>query len=327
MNAPGHHRFAELHQGGRLARDIDGDFRPWKLGGQPVAAHGDYYEIISGHLAGDCPIGVYPLLDDTVHWGAIDWDLGDEESLIHAVNVHAVLEAIGIATWVELSRSKGCHLWLYCAEWMPARTMRLALIAACGLVDAPITEVYPKQETADGGWGNGLRLPYPKVRPMGRQCVVTPQLTEWSFYDFVETAFETRATAESIVSLAKRAARPTPPPPPTFSQPDPSRPRRSRHDGGLTGLAQHIWDNGPRMADNGTTYDRSRMLHTFACELFRQDYDTGSIEMLVARLDQRWGQKFVARRDGAQRIKDLVGKARGVYMQPKLGTGESERST
>jgi|TARA_R110000765_G_scaffold14152_3_gene41685 hypothetical protein len=323
-------KFASLHEGGRLALDADGAFRPWKIDGEPVPAMGEPLDIgVEGHLNGGSPLGVYPLVlrpdgSFVVRWGAVDWDIGDTDSFIHALNVSQVLKQLGAVSWIELSRSKGCHLWLYTDEWVPAGTMRAALINACDLASAPTTEVYPKQDHLDvstGGWGNGLRLPYPLTRPFGRQVMIGPNMTALEVSSWVYDAYEFRTPAETIESIAVTWKKDTQPPPPIA--PIATRPtqRRSHHEGDLKGLAKHIWSNGPRMGPKGN-YDRSTMLHTFACELFRQGYLGSSVEMLVARLDQRWGQKFVGRADGARRIKDLVAKAHGVYTQPKLGEGE-----
>lgn len=315
-------RFAELFAGGRLARDLDGEFRPWKIDDQPVEATGPALEAaVERHLDGAVPIGVYPIrptdTGDMVHWGAVDWDIGDHDSLVHACNVRAVLNELMVPSWVELSRSKGVHLWVFIEGWMPAKQMRTALMAACQLVDAPITEVYPKQATTDGGWGNGLRLPYPRVRPAGRQVMLTATMGEYPLDEFVNNALNDPASPESLRETAAHWLPPKPDPP----KPTRRRLRKSRHNSELTGLAAHIWNQGPRAVNRGekVVYDRSQMMHTFACELFRQEYDTNSVEILVAELDQRHGGKFTNRSDGARRIRDLVSHARAVYSQPQLG--------
>jgi len=316
-------RFAQLFAGGRLARDLDGVFRPWKIDDQPVDATGSSLEAaVERHLDGAVPIGVYPIrptdTGDMVHWGAIDWDIGDHDSMIHALNVSAVLHELEIPSWIELSRSKGVHLWVFIEDWMPAEQMRTAMLAACQIVDAPTTEVYPKQTTTAGGWGNGLRLPYPRVRPAGRQVMVTPTMGEYPLDEFVNTALENLGSAEALRETARHWVPPKPPEP---QRPTRQRLQKSRHDSELTGLAAHIWDHGPKAVQRGDkiVYDRSQMLHAFACELFRQEYDNNSIEILVAELDNRHGGKFTHRADGARRIRDLVSHARAVYSQPQLG--------
>jgi len=325
--------FAELHQGGRLAQDIDGEFRPWKVDGEPVpATEAVLRDAALGHIDGHTPLGVYPIADPAaagdslVRWGAVDWDVGDEDSFIHAVNTHCVLSELDIAAWIELSRSKGCHLWVYANEWVSARVMREAMLAACQIVDAPVTEIYPKQPTTNGGWGNGLRLPYPAIRPMGRQCVVRndagrygiPVMDAYPLGEWTGLAHANRTDAEPIEALAHRYVRPEPVRAPSA----PVRALRSHHEGDLKGLANHIWNNGPRRGPKGN-YDRSAMMHTFACELFRQGYLVSSIEILVAHLDRRWGKKYSGREDGAQRIKELVSRAQSIYNQPSLLEGES----
>lgn len=97
-----------------------------------------------------------------VHWGCIDFDEGEEISLVHARNVRTALQQLGLTSWIERSRSKGFHVWLFADEWVPARTMRRALLAACQLVDAPTKEINPKQEELnDDQLGNYVRLSHP----------------------------------------------------------------------------------------------------------------------------------------------------------------------
>ncbi len=134
-----------------------------------------------------------------VCWGCVDWDMGEEEASIHARNVQETLRQLNIASWIERSRSKGYHLWVFFTEPVPARPVREGLIAVCNIVDAPITEVNPKQiELTGKGWGNGVRLPYPKGAAEGRNTVVTfpPMVPEGDLTvdEFVDRAMRSRIT-------------------------------------------------------------------------------------------------------------------------------------
>jgi hypothetical protein len=208
-------------------------------------------------------------------------------------------------------------------DWMPAGIVRTAMMAACQLVEAPVTEVYPKQISAEEGWGNGLRLPYARVRPEGRQVIVTAgqhgELVPVPLEGFVYAAIQSRASTAQINELASRYVKPKPVEPSRES-----RMVRPHHSQDLKGLAAHIMANGPRSThrDGKVIADRSSMLFTFACELFRQGYDDHSVEMWVAKCDQQWGGKFAGRKDGAQRIRELVGKARHNFQQPSLSFGK-----
>ena len=97
-----------------------------------------YDEAFTLHLEGDNPIGAYPifLTGDgwRVSWGCVDFDEGDFDSWIHAQNLRNILDRYSIRAWVERSRSKGYHVWVFGAATVSAETMRHALFYACELV-------------------------------------------------------------------------------------------------------------------------------------------------------------------------------------------------
>ena len=177
--------FALLFRGGGIATDQPGvgdGFRPMELpNGAHVPALGPgFTDICVRHLTDEeAPIGVYPLLPavanvHSVYWGCVDFDEGEEASLIHAENLELVLNRAQIKGWVERSRSKGYHVWVFFQEAMRATDVRNGLLAACGIVAAPVKEVNPKQTELTGkGWGNGVRLPYPAGRQPGRNVILS----------------------------------------------------------------------------------------------------------------------------------------------------------
>ncbi|SVB93407.1 uncharacterized protein METZ01_LOCUS246261, partial [marine metagenome] len=159
--------FAMLFRGGKVALDSGDEFRPWRLdsGGFQPADGKDWLSIAYDHLWTGPSVGVYPLVlheeEFDVYWGCVDWDTGPAESMIHARNVRMALKQLGLVGWVERSRSKGFHLWVFFTDAVPAVDARRGLIGVCDLVEAPTTEVNPKQVELSGrGWGNGVRLPY-----------------------------------------------------------------------------------------------------------------------------------------------------------------------
>lgn len=316
--------FTSLWQGGRLAwADPDsGDFRPAKTtDGDPMPANGeDFYHHCYAHINGDQPIGVYPLMaDDTVWWCGIDYDEGDHNSLIHAANTIGALRHLGITAWCELSRSKGCHVLLFLEEPASAELARQAMLGVAQRVSAPTREAYPKQRTAAGGWGNGLRLPYGRRRPYGRQVVINRDLDEIPLGDWVEQALEHRTAPVQLEAAADLWAPPAPP------RPAPRPATRSRLYHPYTGIARSIWDNGlsARQQQPGGG-GRSAMLTAFAASLLRQHYPTSDVEIMVAECDQRWGQKYTRRPDGAQRIAELVASADRSVRQHALFNHQGE---
>lgn len=276
--------------------------------------------IYQGHLTGSRPpIGIYPVTGRhelsvsrptrkqfMVKFGAVDIDF---EDLTLATNIWKALSALGIDSWVERSRSKGYHVWVFADEWVPSVLMRSALQVACEVVRYQPKEIYPKQtELVDGSPGNYIRLPYPgallvsgaESQARARRVVLemegasgTPLLLE----DFVRRAWENRvgrSVLESAASLAK---------------PPRSRPRLVRdlteedHTPlvpAMGGLSYSIWKDGPLEGS-----DRSSTLFKLAHSLKKDGFTVDQAFSLVRNADGRWG-KFADRADGDQRLWEIL---------------------
>ena len=305
-------RFCHLFRGNALAKETaDGEFRPWRgEDGTPVPANGIIFEeAIRGHLGGPHRLGVYPLMEVkgsphcNVGWLAVDWDEGDV-SFVHAVNVRELLAQLGITAWVEISRSKGYHLWVFLEENLPAQMGRNAMFAACQLVDSPTKEVYPKQVTMPAkGFGNGIRLPYALSRPEGRQEAVRGSESNLTLEAFTNEAFDSMTTRQQIVKIASLYQ-----PPPSTRPIHTPKFTQQRIDANFRFVARDIWDRGP------THNDRSLALFSFACSLFRQLYAHDAVFEWTRQCDLKWGQKFAARgASGEQQLHKLVDDA-GIKM-------------
>ena len=314
-------QFCELFRGGRIAVDSHEDgrgFRPWESEtGEPKEATGEtFYQAVLTHF-GDytTSIGVYPLKKEgdryIVYWGCVDWDEGEEESLIHATNVQPLLAQLNIPSWVERSRSKGYHLWVFFTEAIPAMDVRNGLIAACKIVDAPIKEVNPKQTELSGkGWGNGVRLPYPsKVDAqgtissrIGRNVVLNPESgKDLSCSLFCGKAYTTRVTPEEWETVLALYVKPKPAPMPKVN------PFLSTSD--MRGLAGAIRRNGPRITTKNPNGDRSGTLFSLACAMHEQGFGSADILTELESADREWGGKFSSRPDGKKRLWETVVRA------------------
>ena len=277
--------------------------------------------MIARHLQGQAhPIGIYPLVytaevgaEWVVRWGCVDFDLGEEESLAHAWNVATVLEvAAGIKGWVERSRSKGYHLWVFAQEWVPAALMRRALIGACETVDAPTKEVNPKQESLKdpSQLGNYVRLPYPGMlgktpQRDDRRVMLDVAGDPYPVGEFVAEAHFKRATTEQLEQLAISLYIPPPPPPPKLQRPAPSRLEGDAVQR-MSPLARKIYDEGP-LEGKG----RGHTLYKLACLLAEDGRHTPEEALeLLYDADTRWG-KFVERGDADVRIPAIVEKVFG----------------
>lgn len=117
-------------------------------------------EVISDHLiSGVKHIGIYPLLpDNTSHFIAVDIDTSDIDD---AKKVHEVLLQNDIPCSVEISKSKGFHVWVFFAEAIAAKKSRLVLSSLIKeAVSDKTFELFPKQNSlAKGGVGNYINLP------------------------------------------------------------------------------------------------------------------------------------------------------------------------
>ena len=297
--------FARLHEGGRIATNYDG-IRPLvNAQGEAYSAEGEPYEdAVRQHLEGEPPIGVYPLFRKDyqrtaewyVNWLAVDLDEG-EPDFVHACNLYRLLGRFGVQAWIERSRSKGFHVWVYLRQPLTAEMGREAMLGACRLVDVPTKEVYPKQTVLEGkGFGNCLLLPYPNMGNPGRQVVVDLHDEPYGLDEFVETAWASRATAHAVRSIhalyQERHLKPIA----KVEQ------VRVRDDDNFGYIARRIWDGDIQQ-------DRSNALYAFACSLFRQNYSDYTVLHLTGKLDERVG-KFVGRNDRDRRLEELVTNAR-----------------
>ena len=307
--------FARLHQGGRIAINYDG-IRPLvDSKGEAYSAVGEPYEdAIREHLDGEPPIGVYPLFRKDyqrtaewyVNWLAVDLDEG-EPDFIHACNLQRLLERFNVRGWIERSRSKGFHVWVYLRQPLTAEFGREAMMGACRLLDVPTKEVYPKQIALDGkGFGNCLLLPYPNMGNPGQQVIINDDDTPYPLDAFVEQAWESRASSHAIRSIhalyQERHSKP-------IAQVEQIR---TRHDSNFRYIARRIWDGDIRE-------DRSNALYSFACSLFRQNYSDDTVLSLTDQLDARVG-KFVGRSDRDRRLEELVMNARNHTLGEFNGT-------
>ncbi len=124
--------------------------------------------LLLSHLSGKgTRIGMYPLSPDIENgtaswWIAIDFDDG---CLSTAKKAYATLDALGIQADIEVSKSKGYHVWVFCSE--PIFAAELRMVVTFAMQQAGITdyELFPKQDAltqgTNGNWnfGNYINLP------------------------------------------------------------------------------------------------------------------------------------------------------------------------
>src|SRR3990167_9966810 len=139
------------------------------------------------HLIGKVSLGIYPLLDDGMClFGAIDIDRDD---LNLVLQIREELWNIGLKpTFIERSKSKGYHVWVFFSQPVRAREVRRILNSVLSKLGLSL-EVFPKQDyLKDGEIGNYINLPYfggLRHTPERRVILDTQDPTPVSLADFL----------------------------------------------------------------------------------------------------------------------------------------------
>jgi len=260
------------------------------------------WDVIYDHLYGSAPIGVYPMHDNQVKWGCVDYDEGDETSFEKGRRLGEALSAIGVPAFMEKSRSKGWHVWVFAASAVPASVMRRALLVACKVANAESKEINPKAETLPpGSLGNYVRLPYPNGYDAEVSLAVEPDLTTWgrrciwrdfgidwmpidlpSFLDTVVWASPSQL--QYAANLYREPARSASSGTGEFPAGNDEELSEAQIRA-LPGLAFTIWKDGP-LPDS----DRSSTLLRFAALLRQHGFLPVEARQYVASADRRWGK-------------------------------------
>ena len=132
-------------------------------------------DIVKQHLTGKLTVGVYQLNPegDTVRW--ICWDI-DPAKVSNAAQVAKSLYNFLVtaepkeAVWIEASRwpDESYHVWLFFIDPIPADAARWLGEAANKKAGHSSVEVFPKQDTVKGRFGNLVKLPLGLHRVHGK---------------------------------------------------------------------------------------------------------------------------------------------------------------
>ena len=267
-------------------------------------------DVFQKHFSGEAPIGIYPMVPHFeqfyVAWGCVDFDTADADE--NAVKLHDALMEAGIVSWIEKSRSKGFHVWVFAEQAVLAEDMRNMLVVASHVAETPTTEVNPKQTTLKAGqYGNYVRLPYPNLddRQTDKQRIFHKKDVESGsfdnpmvFSDFVESAMSLRTPKETIQRIA------------SMYQPPKQEPvvlndyvydaTLSEAMQILSPLGKVIWRDGPLAGK-----DRSSTLAKLGHETVRSGLNPSQTKIVLMTADKRWG-KYHLRHDGELEIDKLV---------------------
>jgi hypothetical protein len=254
------------------------------------------------HLNGVSGMGVYPAVPtpDGVKcvWGCTDIDVEDHGSALLLQNTLAVA---GITSWVERSRSKGYHVWIFSQRPVSAEAMRNMQLVAHDVAGMRPIEVNPKQtDVSLNKVGNYVRLPYMGglVETPARRVIIDSAGEPVPLAVFVDDAMQTAndpADIQRIASMYQPPATTT-----VVFEPDESSASIAECLRPLSGLGYVIWRDGPAFGR-----DRSNTLLrlTYICQ--ECGLSPSAARQIVADADRRWG-KFYARPDGEQELDKIV---------------------
>jgi hypothetical protein len=267
-------------------------------------------DVFQKHFSGEAPIGIYPMVPHFeqfyVAWGCVDFDTADADQ--NAVKLHDALMEAGIVSWIEKSRSKGFHVWVFAEQAVLAEDMRNMLVVASHVAETPTTEVNPKQTTLKAGqYGNYVRLPYPNLddRQTDKQRIFHKKDVESGsfdnpmvFSDFIESAMSLRTSQETIKRISSMYQ---PPKQATVVVNDYVYDATlSEAMQILSPLGKVIWRDGPLAGK-----DRSSTLAKLGHETVRSGLNPSQTKIVLMTADKRWG-KYHLRHDGELEIDKLV---------------------
>jgi len=149
-------------------------------------------QVILAHLQGRQPYGVYLLVGERTRAVVADFDVDDIELPREFV---ASAVHYGLATYIERSKSKGHHVWMFLDEsGVSAGKARLVVQHILDEIGQPGTEVFPKHDRLDGrtSYGNYIYAPlFGSLVPQGRTVFLDPShglapaADQWQFLEEV----------------------------------------------------------------------------------------------------------------------------------------------
>lgn len=152
-------------------------------------------EVVRKHLEGKVPVGVFMLTGDVTSVAVADIDRPDSQ-LVNGV-VRCSLQA-GLFAYVERSKGKGHHVWMFFERPVLASSVRRCIRSVLHSLNADDLEVFPKQDRLKAGeFGNFVTCPlFGKYVEQGRTVFVDGNLNPYSDqWRFLKSIKRTPASA------------------------------------------------------------------------------------------------------------------------------------
>ena len=153
-------------------------------------------QVIVDHLTGRQPYGVYLLVKECTRAVVADFDDPDK---FGPVQFLSAASHYGIEAYIERSKSKGYHVWIFFSEkGVTASKARIIARHILDEIEQPLTEIFPKQDRLDTRveYGNFIFAPlFGALVPHGKTVFIDPAtfkpyLDQWSFLESVKRAEE-----------------------------------------------------------------------------------------------------------------------------------------
>jgi hypothetical protein len=132
-------------------------------------------QVLLSHLQGQQPFGVYLLVEDRIGALAVDFDVDDPNLPLAFV---AAAEALGLSAYIERSKSKGHHVWVFFEPpGALAANARRVVKLILERIGQPNVEIFPKQDRLDTArqYGNFINAPlFGRLVPQGRSVFLDP---------------------------------------------------------------------------------------------------------------------------------------------------------
>lgn len=159
-------------------------------------------KVIENHLTGKQPYGFYPLIGDKTTVGIADFDDLDPRPPIEFIRRG---EHYGLSAYLEKSKSKGYHVWLFFPEdGVNASKLRIVMKFILDEIFAKDTEVFPKQDSINnnGSYGNFINAPmFMEHASKGKTVFVSPNFKLRPFQDQWEFLKSVKKNSEDVLDL------------------------------------------------------------------------------------------------------------------------------
>ncbi|MCL4218731.1 MAG: hypothetical protein KJ052_17240 [Candidatus Hydrogenedentes bacterium] len=163
--------------------------------------------VVKNHLFGRMPYGVYLLIGDRTRLAVADFDSHDANAPLAFVDV---CKRYGINAYIEASKSKGFHVWIFfTAPGVLAAKARAVMHHILDEAECGAVEVFPKQDRIDvhaGQSGSFINAAlYGRNLHEGRTVFLdpanglAPYPNQWSVLEHVETV--TQSLLEEIMEV------------------------------------------------------------------------------------------------------------------------------